>query len=431
MASIFNIAKATQSGPKDEEKTLLGMWTAKADVGVKCTCASFSPNSDYLAIGTDDGSTSVFNPKTGRIMSRLGASYTKQSTLSDMLTDNGRGITMACKFNPAPGKPRLRVALSTGKIELFDVKTGSSMGTNSVEGGQILALDYAKDGRLYACGGCDKRTADNKGHAVRVYDDGTSKLTNTLTGDAISPGHSNRIACVRFKGSSQLATGSLDGTVKLWSTGSKHPIASFPSQGSPSSHGVEDGLFEVAGSSIDFYGDYMLIGSARPHKHLLIYDLRMNQLLSEVFWRKVKPAVAGGLRKWQIAKMATVRPTNVLAAAFADGGQIIAGGSGSNQVKVFTPNAPVAKAYPVGEGDADELAASGQLRDLYSPVASFEVPSGVMGLNVSPKPVIRVGDEIGDGAKSTEDIKLIAVAASNGNVYGVRLPNETMQRPEM
>ena len=76
---ISNIAKS-QKKPKDEfeEQTLLAMWTARLDVGrIKCTAAAFSPNADLLAIGSNDGATSMFNPKTGRLVSKLGAAYTK------------------------------------------------------------------------------------------------------------------------------------------------------------------------------------------------------------------------------------------------------------------------------------------------------------------------------------------------------------------
>ena len=213
---ISNIAKS-QKKPKDEfeEQTLLAMWTARLDVGrIKCTAAAFSPNADLLAIGSNDGATSMFNPKTGRLVSKLGAAYTKETDLMSMLADNGRGIVMALKFNPAPGvKPRLRVALSDGKVECFDPITGASSGLNVVDGGQTLALDYATDGTCYAAGGVDPTTPGGGGPAVRVYDDKTSKLKMTCTGDATVPGHSNRISCIRFQNSSQLATGSMDGAV--------------------------------------------------------------------------------------------------------------------------------------------------------------------------------------------------------------------------
>ena len=59
--------------------------------------------------------------------------------------------------------------------------------------------------------------------------------------------------------------------VKLWSVGSKDPIMTFPSDKTVSSI-----AFEVVGPSIDFDGNYMLVGSARPHKNLLLYGMKTN-----------------------------------------------------------------------------------------------------------------------------------------------------------
>jgi len=438
--NIANIAKS-QSTTKDpyEERTLLAMWVARADIGVKCTCAAFSPNADFLAVGDDMGATSIFDPKNGRMRSRLGAVHTKRTTdLKSQLADNDRGIAMAVRFNPTSGgRPKIRVALSTGKIECFDVKNGSSNATNTVENGQILALDYSKDGKWYAAGGMDKQSPEHRGHNVRVYDDSTSKLVKELAGDHLNEGHSNRITCIRFKGSAELATGSMDGTVKLWDHRGCDvgPAMSFPDSGKTES------LFEVSGPSIDFSpdGNYMLIGSARPHKHLLLYDIRKPgiPLVSEVLWRKLKPAKSKAANKWNLAKLAHMQKSNILAASFIDGGKIIAGGSGTNMVKIFTPNSQLKTPdapYPVGEAAAAEGLAE-PMRDLFSATASFDVPSGVCGVDVSAKPVLKKGEEImgENGEKETvkADIKLIAIAASDGNVYGVQLPNNLPTHTEV
>mmetsp|Transcript_20157 Transcript_20157/g.51338 ORF Transcript_20157/g.51338 Transcript_20157/m.51338 type:complete len:436 (+) Transcript_20157:112-1419(+) len=429
MASILNIAKSqAKANDPYEETTLLAMWKASADIGVKCTCASFSPMADYLAVGTDDGATAIMSPKNGKMISRLGTSYTKPSqSLMSALNDNGRGMAMCLKFFPAGGKPKVRVALSTGKIECFDIKTGSSNAVNTVEG-QTLAMDYSSDGKWYAAGGQDTQTAEQRGHAVRLYDDASSKLVRPLEGDACNPGHSNRISCVRFRGANQLASASLDGTVKLWSTGSKDPIFTFPASKEQGGGSHAEGYFEVAGNSVDFNGDYMLVGSARPHKHLLVYDLRMNRLVSEVFWRRMKPSASKAQQKWNLAKIAHLQKSNILSASFVDGGKIVAGGTGSNTVKVFTPNKPSPNPpYPVNEGAEDE---SLTLRELYSAVASIQLPAAIMGIDVSSRPVIKAGDMIGDGPDKTpakEDMKIMAIATSDGNVYGVKLPRDLPQ----
>jgi len=187
--------------------------------------------------------------------------------------------------------------------------------------------------------------------------------------------------------------------------------------------------FGVIGPSIDFSddGNYMLIGSARTDKNLLLYDLRMNRLVSEVGWRRVKSTGTSrqerAARSWSRASVEYVKKANILAASFCDGDKIVAGGTskqGPNLVKVFTPNRSAEvrdAAYPVNEAEAD----AGHLRDLYSAVASIEIPASVMGIDVSSKPVIRK-DEIVGGQTVTEDVTMIAVAATDGMVYGVKMP---------
>jgi hypothetical protein len=61
-------------------------------------------------------------------------------------------------------------------------------------------------------------------------------------------------------------------------------------------------------------------------------------------------------------------------------------------VKIFTPNTPPKDAQPVG-GDAAG-AEPDAMRELFSAVASFSVPSGVMGIDVSRKAIIRKGEKV-------------------------------------
>ena len=65
-------------------------------------------------------------------------------------------------------------------------------------------------------------------------------------------------------------------------------------------------------------------------------------------------------------------------------------------VKIFTPNTPPKDAQPAG-GDASgaqDGAESDAMRELFSAVASFSVPSGVMGIDVSRKAIIRKGEKV-------------------------------------
>ena len=79
---------------------------------------------------------------------------------------------------------------------------------------------------------------------------------------------------------------------------------------------------------------------------------------------------------------------NVYAAQYIRGGTLlggfVAGGSGTNEVKVFKKN------------DGGE----------HEPIAKMEIPSGVMNLHVAPNG------------------KTLAVAATNGVVWGVAMPEK-------
>ena len=65
-------------------------------------------------------------------------------------------------------------------------------------------------------------------------------------------------------------------------------------------------------------------------------------------------------------------------------------------VKIFTPNTPPKEAQRCEEmvgGDAAG-AEPDAMRELFSAVASFSVPSGVMGIDVSRKAIIRKGEKV-------------------------------------
>ena len=125
-------------------------------------------------------------------------------------------FTVACEKKTATTDPRpadtkqpvveVKPAPKDDVILLGEV--GSLTGAEAAFGistrdGIAMAIDEANE-----AGG-----VKGKKLAVRVYDDKTSKLKMTCTGDATVPGHSNRISCIRFQNGSQLATGSMDGAV--------------------------------------------------------------------------------------------------------------------------------------------------------------------------------------------------------------------------
>ena len=414
MMGMLNVIKAKQKNEDEEgEKNILPYWQTQIDVeppiGPRCTACAFSNSADMLAIGDDIGAVSILNPKTGAIIKKLGAVYRNDGG------DNGRGIAMNVRWNPTESKKNVfRVALSTGVVEQWDAIKGTSSVTKS-DFQEALALDYSPDGRQFAAGGVCKKdgAAPGEGNSVRIYSEGSSQLVRSLCGESGNPGHSNRITCIRFGSNTSLASGSMDGTVKLWSTGVTAPLFTIP--------GPDEGQ-TLDPSSIDYYEQhYLLIGSCRPYKHLSVYDLRMNKLVQEVSWQRQKPKPPNtgqsprAMGKWHVAKAAFTQKTNVQSLCFTDGGaRFVAGGTGSNTVKIFTKNVP--PAYPVDEAAKPEGVALN-----YSPTACFTAPSGVVGVAVSPKPVIDF-----EGVEH----KVIAVATAKGKAFGVLMPDKLPNYPE-
>ena len=149
-------------------------------------------------------------------------------------------------------------------------------------------------------------------------------------------------------------------------------------------------------------GEKLLVGHARTQHQVQIYDVRMMTLLQDIPWRKPKAEPVGGSgvkNKWAMVREAARASCSVVTAQFHDkdllaGGTGLKNGNGGNEIKVFRP-------------DAD---------DVPQAFASFTVPSGVQGLHVSKK-------QIAGNAEVADATKLIAVAATNGLVYALRLPN--------
>jgi len=283
----------------------------------------------------------------------------------------------------------LRTACADGTIEVFDVKNprGASSKQSFVEAdkengdkpNQTLAMDYSPDGDVFITGGADR--------AVRVYDDSAKVPTRVFSGTRTTPGHTNRIVSVRYHPDKAgiVASASLDGTVLLWDArvNASEPFSK-----------IND--VAACGDSIDFRGNYILIGSWRPTQQLQIYDFRKpTEVVNQLPWKRIRPAAAR--KGWTAVRDAVRGSTCLYGAQFAQmpfkEGTIVSGGSGAKEVKVHVPS-----------GAAEAPSDSELYLGAYQPVASMSVPSGVQGLHVS------IGGNI-------------AVASQAGHVYNVMMPS--------
>jgi hypothetical protein len=154
---------------------------------------------------------------------------------------------------------------------------------------------------------------------------------------------------------------------------------------SPPTHPAWLTRFGPCGTGEDFK---LLCGSARPRDSLQIFDIRQGSVAAttNINWRRLQKETTAAKRNWNIAR-ATFRKSNLVSTCqFFQGRMIIAGGSGTNELKCF------ARAKDAEEG--------------ILPFAKFVVPTGCQALHASSAAGV------------------IAAAATNGTVFAVKIPEQ-------
>jgi WD40 repeat protein len=203
---------------------------------------------------------------------------------------------------------------------------------------QVYCLDVRADGEQYATAGKDK--------AVRLHDDGTGAVVVTCRpGGYETVGHSNRIFGVKYHPNdpTRLVSGGWDNTVIFWDA---RTGASTASVFGP----------HVCGDSVDLYDNLLLTGSWRPEKQLQLWDIRYvrrNEPVCDIPWSAV-PAGSGSSAALATRMASRGAPALLYAAQFsASGSYIAAGGSGSNEAKVFDNTGTLVQSGAIPEPTAD------------------------------------------------------------------------------
>jgi hypothetical protein len=159
------------------------------------------------------------------------------------------GVPYALRFSrdgatllAAGGKP-----VQSGKVVLFDVKSGKRLSTLGEERDVVLAADLTADGKLVALGG--------PGKLVKVYSVGDGKLLYQLNK------HTDWITAIEFSpDGTKLATGDRSGGIFLWESASGGTVGNLAEH--------KDSI-----TSLSWRGDSALLASGSEDGQIIVWNV--------------------------------------------------------------------------------------------------------------------------------------------------------------
>jgi len=238
-----------------------------AELSRDCFCVRFSPDEQYLATSFANGVIRIYDTTSGELEYILNRSDEKDGFLSAPLP-----TTQLC-WRPHTAHSKTKSVLISvnaehdGQIHHWHVKSGKRLHTITERGNQIFCLDYFCDGSQFVTAGKDR--------FVRVYDEATKRLVQTLSGgnQQDTAGHSNRVFAVKFHPEHPhvVISGGWDGTVQVWDTRRGHSVRSLWN-------------CHVCGDAVDFSssGAEILTGSWRAEEPLQLWDFNSGSLVETV-----------------------------------------------------------------------------------------------------------------------------------------------------
>jgi len=271
-------------------------------------CVRFSPDSQYLAAAFGDGSIGIYNTTTGRRGFSL-CSKSEEALPATQL----RWRPAACVSKT---KNVLVSVTAEGLVHHWHITSHKLLHEVDEPGNQLFCVDYVYDGSLFGTAG--------KNREVRIYDEATKRLSQVMTGgDSVhTPGHSNRVFSLKWHPTDRnvIVTGGWDSTIQFWDLRKGCAVKSIFGP-------------HICGDAVDITmdGSTVLTGSWRVQKQLQLWDTGTAKLMNNISWRNTST----------VTGISQSEPCMIYAAQFSKepkGDTIIAGGSGSNEAKLFDRN---------------------------------------------------------------------------------------------
>ncbi|MCA2659803.1 MAG: serine/threonine protein kinase [Microcystis sp. M049S2] len=272
----------------------------------------YSPDGGYLASGSWDNTTKIWEVATGKELRTL--------------TGHSIGV-MSVVYSP-DGR-YLASGSVDDTIKIWEVATGKQLRTLTGHSKVVMSVVYSPDGGYLASGSWDNTT--------KIWEVATGKELRTLTG------HSSPVYSVVYSpDGGYLASGSWDKTIKIWevATGKELRTLTGHSDSVRSVVYSPDGRYLASGS----WDNTIKIWEVATGKELPTLTGHSREVMSVVYSPDGRYLASGSWDKtikiWEVAtgkelRILTGHSYRVYSVAYSPDGRYLASGSGDKTIKIW------------------------------------------------------------------------------------------------